>query len=51
MEKLNGKVESVVEKGYWAVPEGDTLIKGAKVTKHEFDSIGYTSDYKARFRY
>ncbi len=49
MEKLNGKVESIVEKGYWAVPEGDTYIKGAKVTKHEFDSIGWTPDYKAGF--
>jgi hypothetical protein len=49
MEKLNGKVETVVEKAYWAVPEGDTYIKGAKVTKHEFDSIGWTPDYKAGF--
>lgn len=49
MEKLNGKVESIIEKGYWAVPEGDTYIKGAKVTKHDFDSIGWTYDYKAGF--
>ena len=49
MEKLNGKVESIVEKGYWAVTEGDTYIKGAKVTKHDFDSIGWTPDYKAGF--
>ena len=49
MEKLNGKVESIVEKGYWAVPEGNTYIKGAKVTKHEFDSLGWTADYKAGF--
>lgn len=49
MERLNGKVESVVEKGYWAVPEGDSFIKGAKVTKHDFDSIGWTYDYKAGF--
>ena len=27
MEKLNGKVETVAEKGYWAVPEGDTLYQ------------------------
>ena len=49
MEKLNGKVESVTEKGYWAVPEGNTYIKGARLKKHEFDSIGYTYDYLARF--
>jgi hypothetical protein len=49
MEKLNGKVESVVEKAYWAIPEGDSFIKGAKVTKHDFDSIGWTYDFKAGF--
>jgi hypothetical protein len=49
MEKLNGKVESVTEKGYWAIPEGDTFVKGAGITKHELDSIGYTYDYKASF--
>jgi len=46
MEKLNGKVESVTEKGYWAVPEGETYIKGARITKKELDSIGYTYEYK-----
>jgi hypothetical protein len=49
MEKLNGKVESVAEKGYWAIPEGDTFVKGAGITKHELDSIVYTYDYKAIF--
>jgi hypothetical protein len=49
MEKLNGKVETVAEKGYSAIPEGDTYIKGARITKHELDSIGYTYDYKAIF--
>jgi len=49
MEKLNGKVESVTEKGYWALPEGDTFVKGARITKKELDSIGYTYDYKAVF--
>ncbi|MGB8359571.1 MAG: hypothetical protein WCD55_13250 [Bacteroidales bacterium] len=49
MEKLNGKVESIVEVGYWGIPEGDSFIKGTKVTKHEFDSIGWTYDYKAFF--
>jgi hypothetical protein len=49
MEKLNGKVESIAEKGYWAIPEGETFVKGAGIKKHELDSIGYTYDYKARF--
>ena len=49
MEKLNGKVESVTEKGYWAIPEGDTYVKGARITKKELDSLGYTYDYKAVF--
>ncbi|MFZ0473252.1 MAG: hypothetical protein WAL94_11605, partial [Bacteroidales bacterium] len=49
MEKLNGKVETVAEKGYWAVLEGDAYIKGARIKKHELDSIGYTYDYQARF--
>lgn len=49
MEKLNGKVETVTEKGFWAMPEGDTYIKGARITRKELDSIGYTYDYKAIF--
>ena len=49
MEKLNGKVESVAEKGYWAIPEGDTFVKGARITRKELDSIGYTYEYKAVF--
>jgi hypothetical protein len=49
MEKLNGRVESVSEKAYWATPEGDTYVKGAKITRKEFDSIGYTYDFKAVF--
>jgi hypothetical protein len=49
MEKLNGKVETVTEKGYWAIPEGDTYIKGASITRKELDSIGYTYDYTAIF--
>jgi len=48
-EKLNGKVESVTEKSYWAIPEGDTYVKGAKVTKLELDSVGWTYDFKARY--
>lgn len=49
MEKLNGKVESVTEKAYWAIPEGEIYVKGAKITKKEFDSIVYAYDFKAVF--
>lgn len=49
MEKLNGTVESVTETCYWAVAEGDSYIKGARITRKEHDSIGYTYDYKAVF--
>lgn len=49
MEKLNGKVKSVTEKGYWAIPEGESYIKGARITRAELDSIGYTYDYKVIF--
>lgn len=45
MEKLNGKVESVTEKAYWVIPEGDSLIKGPRVSKIQLDSVGYTYDY------
>lgn len=48
-EKLNGKVELVTEKSYWTIPEGDTYVKGAKVTKHELDSVGWTYDFKAQY--
>lgn len=48
-EKLNGKVETVTEKSYWAIPEGETYAKGAKVTKHELDSVGWTYDFKAMY--
>ena len=49
MEKMNGKVESVTENGYWAIPEGDSYIKGARITKKELDSLGYTYENKAVF--
>lgn len=49
MEKLNGKVEAVTETNYWAVPEGETFVKGAKMTSKELDSIQYTGDFTARF--
>jgi hypothetical protein len=49
MEKLNGKVESVIEKNYFAVQEGETYVKGAKMTKKELDSLGYIPDFQAKF--
>ena len=45
MEKLNGKVESVAEKGYWAIPKVRLTSKEPGLQKHELDSIGYTYDY------
>ncbi len=48
-EKLNGKVESVVEKGYWAIPDGDSYIRGARLTMHEIDSMNISNDYRAEF--
>jgi len=48
-EKLNGKVESVVEKSYWAIPDGDTYIRGARLTRHEIDSLKISNDFRAEF--
>jgi len=48
-ERLNGKVESIIEKAFWAVPQGETFAKGAKVTKHDFDSLGWTYDFIATY--
>jgi hypothetical protein len=46
-DKLKGKVASVTEKAYWAVPEGDKFIKGAKMTRKELDSLAATYDFTA----
>jgi len=48
-EKLNGKVEKVIETNYWAIPEGESYIKGEKMTRKELDSLGYTGDFEATF--
>lgn len=48
-EKLNGKVESVTEKTYWAVAEGDNFKKGNLVTTKEHDSLGVYYDFEAKF--
>lgn len=49
MEKLNGKVEKVVETNYWAIPDGESYKKGQKMTKKQLDSLNYTSDFEATF--
>jgi hypothetical protein len=49
MEKLNGKVEKVIETNYWAIPDGGSYIKGQKLSKKQLDSLGYTSDFEATF--
>lgn len=49
-EVLDGKVKSVIEKSYWAVPEGDAFIKGNPFTKADRDSVGgWTDDFEAVF--
>lgn len=49
MEKLNGRIASVVETNFWAVADGETFIKGAKMTQAQLDSLGYTGDFEAKF--
>jgi hypothetical protein len=49
MEKLNGKVEKVVETNYWAIPDAGSYKKGQKMTKNQLDSLGYTGDFEATF--
>lgn len=49
MEKLNGKVEKLVEINYWAVPDGESYRKGDKMTRKDLDSINYTGDFEATF--
>ena len=49
METLKGRVASVVETNFWAVPEGETYAKGNKMTMKELDSLNYTGDFEAIF--
>ena len=49
MEKLTGKVEKVTETNYWAVPDGESFKKGAKITKKQLDSLMYTSDFEVTY--
>ena len=47
-EIMIGKVKTVVEKNYWAVPEGESYKKGNPLTKADRDSIGgWTDDFEA----
>lgn len=47
-EILNGKVKTVVEKNYWAIPDGDSYKKGSPITKADHDSLGgWTDDFEA----
>lgn len=49
-EMMNGKVKSVIEKNYWAIPDGDTFKKGSPLTKADRDSLGgWTDDFEAVF--
>lgn len=49
MENLKGKVKSVSETNYWAIPEGETYNKGAAITAAELDSLTYTGNFVATF--
>jgi hypothetical protein len=47
-EILIGKVKTVVEKNYWAIPDGDSYKKGNPLTKADRDSLGgWTDDFEA----
>ncbi len=40
-ERLIGKVEKVIQKGYWAIPDGDAFRKGNPITLKERKSLYY----------
>jgi hypothetical protein len=46
-EIMVGKVKTVVEKNYWAEPDGDSYKKGNILTRAEHDSLGWTDDFEA----
>lgn len=48
-EKLYGKVEKVIQKFYWAIPDGEKFTKGKLVTDHERDSLGLMRDFGVLF--
>ncbi len=47
--KLNGKVEKMSEKMYWAENDGDTIKKGNQITSREADSLGWGYFYDVTF--
>jgi hypothetical protein len=49
-EKLSGNVNKVIEKNYWAIPDGESFKKGKALTKADRDSLGgWTLDFEATF--
>jgi hypothetical protein len=47
-EIMIGKIKTVIEKNYWAIPDGDSYKKGNPLTKVERDSLGgWTDDFEA----
>ncbi len=48
-EKIIGKVEKMTERGYWAIPDGDTFKKGNPITDIERDSIGWPPNWECTF--
>ncbi|MCE5347773.1 MAG: hypothetical protein LLG13_16015 [Bacteroidales bacterium] len=49
-ERLTGKVNKVVEKNYWAVPDGNSYKAGKPLSLADRDSIGgWTLDFEATF--
>jgi hypothetical protein len=49
-EKMLGRVEKVIEKNYWAVPDGESFKKGNPLTKKDRDSIGgWTDDIEVTY--
>ncbi len=49
-ERLNGKVEKVIESNYWAKSQEETYVKGRPITENDRDSLNWgISDFEATF--
>jgi len=48
-EKMNGKVQKVVLKGYWTTGTVDDIKKGRPITTLERDSLNWFYDFEATF--
>jgi hypothetical protein len=47
-ERMIGKVKTVVERNFWAIPDGVNFKKGNPLTKTDRDSLGgWTDDFEA----